>query len=620
MPPKLNLTEAEALKRILEQNCIRQTKHRNANKDAVNLRRRKLYDIKKQNKNIPVIPVQDLTLDFESVFAMPPAPKTNKLILQGNAQPVIKSVNLRLSKGIIYFIQPCELVGTNRYKVGCSNKPNIDRCKNGYRKGTRFICILECYNPFNLEGKIKKIFNLKFTLIAGKEFYEGNESLMLKEFMKIWKEQEDKEEQEQEQEQEQEDKEEQEQEHEEEEETSYQITTAEEFLKFSEISKFLITNKKKLEGYLKFPGSYWRKLYDVNSLDWDEDVMEDLKGFIENNEPEAFMMIKPRNELINWVQLKNIKYSFKNKISNEVITFTEHSKLDKQIQENFISIYNNNCKFINAECNISEIIKDIVNKCFVKNPEYYNLSYNEYVFWEPSQGKNCSCEYFILDSKTFEYKHIDTLDDKIITRSQIGERGLYIHGTIDTNMVFNILSSLISIENINKFRKFAYYIFAEKPNAVNIFYDYNEQLLSTWIDDTLYTILGNYAAVESHKYYDNKKEFIKNLKNINPRCVFIYTSVQYSNGTVKKYKSAEQQIDEFKKLGCKNFIVKQNDKNMNMYNLTNFRNYLKENKEIIINLGKTKGNENEVRFVHDDEIFYTQGLLQADFLKFCCTK
>jgi hypothetical protein len=160
----------------------------------------------------------------------------------------------------------------------------------------------------------------------------------------------------------------------------------------------------------------------------------------------------------------------------------------------------------------------------------------------------------------------------------------------------------------------------KKPNAVNIFYDYNEQLLSTWINDTLYTILGNYAAVESHNYYDNKKEFIKNLKNINPRCVFIYTSVQYSNGTVKKYKSAEQQIDEFKKLGCKNFIVKQNDKNMNMYNLTNFRNYLKENKEIIINLGKTKGNDNEVRFVHDDEIFYTQGLLQADFLKFCCTK
>ena len=27
-----------------------------------------------------------------------------------------------MNKGIIYLIQPCELVGTNKYKIGCSLK------------------------------------------------------------------------------------------------------------------------------------------------------------------------------------------------------------------------------------------------------------------------------------------------------------------------------------------------------------------------------------------------------------------------------------------------------------------------------------------------------------------
>mgnify|MGYP006090550431 CR=1 FL=1 len=42
-------------------------------------------------------------------------------------------------EGIIYLIQPAELVGTNRYKIGCSKKPNLDRVKKGYKKGTRYL-------------------------------------------------------------------------------------------------------------------------------------------------------------------------------------------------------------------------------------------------------------------------------------------------------------------------------------------------------------------------------------------------------------------------------------------------------------------------------------------------
>lgn len=37
--------------------------------------------------------------------------------------------------GIVYLIQPAGLVGTNRFKPGCSAKNTIDRCIDGYRKG-----------------------------------------------------------------------------------------------------------------------------------------------------------------------------------------------------------------------------------------------------------------------------------------------------------------------------------------------------------------------------------------------------------------------------------------------------------------------------------------------------
>lgn len=86
--------------------------------------------------------------------------------------------------GIIYLIQPAELVGTQRFKIGCSSKNTLDRIKS-YRKGTRYLYICECENPFKLEKIIKESFNNKFILIAGREFFEGNEQEMCKLFSEI---------------------------------------------------------------------------------------------------------------------------------------------------------------------------------------------------------------------------------------------------------------------------------------------------------------------------------------------------------------------------------------------------------------------------------------------------
>jgi hypothetical protein len=87
--------------------------------------------------------------------------------------------------GIVYLVQPAELVGTNRYKIGCSSKNDLSRCKNGYKTGTRYIHIMECTEPFNIESQIKRVFNEKFKLIAGKEYFEGNETDMKTTFFEI---------------------------------------------------------------------------------------------------------------------------------------------------------------------------------------------------------------------------------------------------------------------------------------------------------------------------------------------------------------------------------------------------------------------------------------------------
>lgn len=81
-------------------------------------------------------------------------------------------------KGVVYLIQPAELVGTKRYKIGCSGKDGLHRCKKGYKKGTRFLNIIQCSLPFVVENEIKRVFNYHFRLVAGNEYFEGDEEAM----------------------------------------------------------------------------------------------------------------------------------------------------------------------------------------------------------------------------------------------------------------------------------------------------------------------------------------------------------------------------------------------------------------------------------------------------------
>lgn len=78
--------------------------------------------------------------------------------------------------GTIFLIQPAELVGTNRYKIGFICDKKIKEYINNYLDGTRFILILESNNVQNIINEIKTVFKQKFNSIASDEYYEGNEN------------------------------------------------------------------------------------------------------------------------------------------------------------------------------------------------------------------------------------------------------------------------------------------------------------------------------------------------------------------------------------------------------------------------------------------------------------
>ena len=157
-----------------------------------------------------------------------------------------------------------------------------------------------------------------------------------------------------------------------------------------------------------------------------------------------------------------------------------------------------------------------------------------------------------------------------------------------------------------------YNIIVKEDGNTNIFYDYNECLLTTWLKDVINTISGNNANLESSDYYKNKTEFKNKIKAGTLRYVLIN---KYENITINK------QINDFSKLGIKNIIVCQNDKSKVMYNIKKFREYLEDNKGEILEYINDENNDKITYFSNnDDNIFYNKNILLTEFIKWCCDK
>ena len=82
----------------------------------------------------------------------------------------------------VYLIQPAELVGTDRYKIGMSNCNDLSRIRS-YNNGTRYLCILEKDNPRVVEAALIIKFNQNYKNISGHEYFQcSNETDMIKLF------------------------------------------------------------------------------------------------------------------------------------------------------------------------------------------------------------------------------------------------------------------------------------------------------------------------------------------------------------------------------------------------------------------------------------------------------
>jgi hypothetical protein len=89
-----------------------------------------------------------------------------------------------MSNGIVYFIQPGELLETDVYKVGYSSKLDLRRLLS-YKKNTNYFSIIQCNDALKCEEEIKKKFKENFKLHAGNEFFKGDKEEMLVMFNKI---------------------------------------------------------------------------------------------------------------------------------------------------------------------------------------------------------------------------------------------------------------------------------------------------------------------------------------------------------------------------------------------------------------------------------------------------
>ncbi len=85
--------------------------------------------------------------------------------------------------GIVYLIQPEEYIGTDIYKIGMSTKKTLERPYKGYGSNHEIKIVKSVFNASFIEKELIKIFNDKFDLEKGREYFKGELNQMEKIFI-----------------------------------------------------------------------------------------------------------------------------------------------------------------------------------------------------------------------------------------------------------------------------------------------------------------------------------------------------------------------------------------------------------------------------------------------------
>jgi hypothetical protein len=486
----------------------------------------------------------------------------------------------------IYLLQLREFLNTDIYKIGMTKNNNLTRF-NQYPKGSVLQFQLCCKDCKKLERDIIKIFKAKFKQRKdyGNEYFQGDLKEMTKIIFKSVNDevvdyQNDEENDVKDEVVSDEDKELVS--------DKYTITTYEEWIKYSPFESVIITSKKG-KGYIKFKGSLWLELHVKN--DMDETRVEDLMGFVSyhnNNQPVLY----------------------KNKSTKEPIQCClDIPKTFRNVED----IYNT---YFEVEYDNNKICKDIIKKCFNKEPTYYIQKYNEY---DVSMWNSGECIPHIFDSLNFRLTPVTDIDcfkEQILIggcRFSFGEIKNSIND-LNTIVVDNILDSLITVQIKSQYKKLMYNLLVKNDENEIIFYDDNECFLSSWTTNLLLKLTSDDDIYQcSRNYYKDKKEFKKQLKNYKPkkhRCIIINTILT----------PIETQIKDFRELGFKIFIIQQKEIRNSIYDIVKYKKFLIENQETIINYIQDEEAKSIYRpdDIVDYDIFELYRLLVRNFLKWCC--
>lgn len=77
--------------------------------------------------------------------------------------------------GLVYLVQPSELKGTDRYKIGCSHNDGVGRITSGYNLTTVTFLVENVDNPFEVEKRLVHAFAQRFHQLPGsREYFSGN--------------------------------------------------------------------------------------------------------------------------------------------------------------------------------------------------------------------------------------------------------------------------------------------------------------------------------------------------------------------------------------------------------------------------------------------------------------
>lgn len=369
------------------------------------------------------------------------------------------------------------------------------------------------------------------------------------------------------------------------------VTTYEEWMRRNTVTSLIITNKNG-EGYIRLKGQLWRKIYDRKNKFGNETLF----GYIKLHKSNLVKIISP---------------------INDIVSHCEYDAMTKKTDKKY--------KYVPVYFNDEKIYKDAIEKCYSETVEHIKLKYHQYVFPVKHNTRYGYNPYNVcFDASKFTFDDVDHFrNDWVLEEKYLGHRAVFMKYNPDINIVDEILDSLISDETKIKYKELMYSLIVKQSDKEIIFYDQSHNLLSIWMINLLYTISGEKIYVDSYEYYDNKTEFMKQIKECKPRCVFIR---EYTNKKTNKKIPIKTQIDDFRKFGINHFVVYRTNQSDEMYDIDTFVNYLFDNRWRLIDMyeDETGFDFTEKYYENDIEdnknIFYKSKSLFTNFLKWCCTK